>query len=153
MKSLLLSLIVLSAFSAGAVDTGVWYAVTDRGESMKMESVDYLFAADGADVFSVVLKDGSAVEAVKELSFRLDQSSGISAVTVPGKVTVLEAENSVTVTSASGLGRVDIISADGRVVTGADAGGRTSVTLDVSAVATGYYILSAGKSAVKFYKR
>lgn len=60
---------------------------------------------------------------------------------------------SVTVSGDAARGRIAVLSLDGRTLIhhGGDCSG--SVTLDVSSLSSGYYILSVGATATKFYKK
>lgn len=135
----------------------VWQAVTDRGEVIALEAVDYLVADDGADNFSIVLTDGGAVEGVKSLGFEMLVATGLPVGVALDKATVLfedgGAGGSVTVTGVAPLGTVSVLSLDGRVIVSSDAKGRDKVTVDVSALSPGYYLLSAGSTVIKFYKK
>lgn len=135
----------------------IWCAVTDRAENIELSRINCLVAADGSDSFSVLLNDGSAVDNVKSLSFeRLVPTSILP--NLPGyKPEILfDADGvirSVTVSGDASRGRIAVLSLDGRTLIhhGGDCSG--SVTLDVSSLSSGYYILSVGTTATKFYKK
>lgn len=152
----LLALALMCGISLCAAEA-VWQAVTDRGEVIALEAVDYLVADDGADNFSIVLADGGAVEGVKSLGFEMLVATGLPVDVALDKATVLfedgGAGGSVTVTGVAPLGTVSVLSLDGRVIVSSDAKGRDKVTVDVSALSPGYYLLSAGSTVIKFYKK
>ena len=43
--------------------------LTNTGESVKIEQVDYLLAADDLPLFSIILKGGSTIDGVSQVTF------------------------------------------------------------------------------------
>lgn len=135
----------------------IWCAVTDRAESIELSRINCLVAADGEDIFSVLLDDGSTVDDVKSLSFERLVPTSISPVLIGNNPDILfdtdGVTRSVTVTGLAPLDRIAVMSLDGRSLICRDNDGALSVTLDVSGLSSGYYILSVGTTVTKFYKK
>lgn len=134
-----------------------WCAVTDRAQNIELSLINCFVAADGDDSFSMLLNDGNVVDDVKSVSFKRLVSASVLPVQA-GPVTDILFDtdgvvSSVAITGAAGLGKVSVMSLDGRILIARDARDDNAVTLDVSALSSGYYILTVGMTATKFYKK
>ncbi len=150
--TLLLSVVFISA-DIFAVTDAVWCAVTDTGERVKLESIDCLIAVDGADRFALLLKSGTPVENVRYISFEQMLLTSLTTVGDDGDAllgSVVGGE--LTVTALRPIVRLDILSAEGRVIMSRKVSGASSLTIDVTSLLPGCYVLSTGTSSIKFIK-
>lgn len=160
MKRIISSLTLLILFLMPAM-AQTWIGVTERGTSIPLAKISMLTAIDGSDRFTVCLNDGSKVSDVATLSIRKDSSSAITDVIADqsegsGNVTFQypAASRVITVSNPySALQAVNLYSADGRQLRSIDPCGQTQVTVDLTDLAPGVYILSCDSSTFKFIKR
>ncbi len=131
----------------------VWYMDTNTGESIAVDEVDYLLRSDGADDFSVVVKNSNPIVGVSQVTFSKKQSTAVGTERVEA---VRFYPNPVQETLyMSGLpegGLVEIMALDGRVmkrvvVTGPD------LTVSVVDLPQGSYLLKTANTVLKFIKR
>ncbi len=132
-----------------------WYLETDTQASVAMQDVEFLLAADDDTHFSVVAKNDVVYDNVTKATFtKKDTDPGGVQQVGRNQLSVLSTQVQSTL-SISGLhegSTIKISSINGQVVITAHASERET-TIDVSKLAPGYYLLSAGKSTVKFIKR
>ncbi len=153
MKFFLFLILTFSSFLMAVATESRWCAVTDRAESIELSRISFLASHDGADCFSVVLTDGSAVDDVKNLKF---EKVVYSAIMLPGDDLLFDVDGVGGVITLKGVlprSVVSVMSPDGRCMLKSVAGDENVVVLDVSALSSGYYLLSAGGPAIKFYKK
>lgn len=145
----------MCSMAAQAQSTMEWALVEpESGSTVPMSRVGFLLTADDDDTFEVVCNDGTLISGVREVNFKQVDASGIKAVATADGTPAI---------SGGVDGRLRLTGcAEGTVVTVADEGGRTvrrtvadgkALTVDVSALHTGVYILKAGTVCVKFFKK
>ncbi len=157
MKHFLAFILVLGSVSLCMGAEGIWCAVTDKGESLELSRVSCLVAADDADVFSILLVDGSAVDNVKNIEFSKLMPTAVSLPVNKGCDIMFNADGVGNTLKVINLpppcSRVAIMSLDGHCLIEKSVGSGRDVILDVSALSPGYYILSVGSTAIKFCKK
>lgn len=140
---------------AHADDELVWALVEPAsGQTVPMSNVAFLLASDYADTFSVVCGDGTLLSGVTEISFTRTEASGID--NVKGDVTVPTVSGYVAgALIISGVTEGMNISvynyAGAKMMSAVSAAGTN--TIDVSGLRAGVYILTVGKTSVKFTKK
>lgn len=152
MKRLLL--IVAVAFLTGSIPTlaGRYNILTDKGQSVGIDDVAYFFAADNDEEFTIVLKDNSTIPDVLKVNVVEASSTGIAQIEKDSEpVIVGEVGSTLTLSGCDKGIAVDIFGLDGRRYITAVADGE--ITLDVSSLGFGIYVLRAGNTNVKFIKK
>lgn len=144
--------IAVTAMVFAQEQTKEWSMKTNTGESVKMTDVDYLLAADDANLFTVVLKNGGIIDAVSEVTFT--DVTAITNVVADGGLSLFPnpVKNSLTLTGAAEGSEIFILSLDGAVVKSALVTGN-SITIDVADLPQGFYLLKSAYSTVKFMKK
>lgn len=152
-KRFLFSIVCL-AFVTFAWADDAWRMTTDKGGSYDISDVSFFMAVDNSEKFSIVMKDGSAVDDVESVSF-VNSASDVKAVAsaANGKLRVQQADRTVIVSGLAANATVEVCGLNGITVLPAmkALGGRA--VLDVSSLPTGAYILRVGDTAVKFLKK
>lgn len=150
-KKLFILLVMLVAISAKAEEM-VWVLQTDTEEKTEIADIDYMLAADSEKEFSIILKNGATIDGVKKATFSL-----ISAVDDIVKSSALKlfpnpvAESLILSGCRQGM-NIAILSLDGKTVKQAVAHGE-NLTIDVSNLSSGYYLLQTEQSTIKFIKK
>lgn len=153
-KTLLLSAL-LSGWTlfAGAENTPVWHLTTDTEQSVPMTEVDFLLAADETEYFSVVLKDGSQIDQVKQVVFEKKQATGLEEETRDRKPALYPtiARSQLTLTGCQNGTRIRILSINGTLCR------EMTVTeqethIGVEDLTPGQYLLQAGNNTLQFIK-
>ncbi|MBR6750518.1 MAG: T9SS type A sorting domain-containing protein [Bacteroidaceae bacterium] len=150
--SILIFMMALMSFAFAQEEAKEWFMLTNTGETVKMVDVDYLLAADDCNQFSVVMKGGTTIDNVSKVTF-----SDVTAVTLvvadeglslfPNPVS-----RTLTITGATAGSEVQVLSLDGKQVISTIMNDNT-VTIDVAALPSGYYLLKSQNSVVKFIKK
>lgn len=150
-KILTILLFFISALVVNAEEQ-VWTLTTDGGQQIAVADVDYLIASDNSKEFSVVLKGGSTIDAVKEVSFML--TSGVEVVEIEDALKMYPnpVESVFNLSGCKTGMNINILSLDGKllkcIVVESD-----NTTVDVTDLAPGYYLLSTDCSTIKFIKK
>lgn len=144
--------IAVTAMVFAQEQTQEWSMKTNTGESVKMNDVDYLLAADDANLFTVVLKKGGTIDAVSEVTFT--DVTAITNVVADGGLSLFPnpVKNSLTLTGEAEGSEIFILSLDGAVVKSTLVTGN-SITIDVADLPQGFYLLKSAYSTVKFMKK
>lgn len=151
MRKILISL--LAIFFALQVNAQKeWHMLTDAEQKIAIVNVDYLLAADNDNEFCVVCKDGSKVEGVTSISF--EYCSSVK--TIDKNMTLQLFPNPVVETlnltgCKEGLS-INILSLDGRILKTVVAQ-QSGTAIDVSDLASGYYLLQTPNTTIKFIKK
>ncbi len=149
-KFLLGALLFVGALSANAELQ--WVLVTDAGTQIPMSQIECLMAADDAQTFSVLKNDATVVSDVTSVSFLQTTNTGVETISTesvavfPDMVT-----NSILILGAQGK-KVNVYSTDGGLRLSTPLS-EESTRLDVSSLSAGTYILSVGKTSIKFIKK
>lgn len=142
----------ISVLAFAQEQTKEWSMQTNTGVSIKVIDVDYLLAADDANLFSVVLKSGGTVDGVSKVTFT--DATAVTEVVADGGLALFPnpVKNSLTLTGAVVGSEVCILSLDGAVVKSAVVSDKT-ITIDVAELPQGLYLLKSSYSTVKFMKK
>lgn len=132
--------------------TKEWSMQTNTGVSIKMTEVDYLLAADDANLFSVVMKNGNRVDGVSRVTF--SDASAVTDIVADNGLSLFPnpVRNTLTLTGATIGSEVYILSLDGAVVKSVVVT-ENSTTIDVATLPQGMYLLKSAYSTVKFVKK
>lgn len=154
MRKILFTVLAFLAVGAASADEKTLYLKTDTQVVIPVDNVDYLVAADDDDLFTVVVKNGQPVANVTSVKV-VDSATGIE--TVDGgetKNVVLptKASNSLQLSGLRAGTRVDIYSADGKLVKNITSTGG-ELTIGVADLAAGTYVMKTKDSEVKFVKQ
>ena len=153
-----LALAAAVALTAGTtmMAEDVWYLETDTQQSIPMEDVSFLLAADDDEHFSVVTTGSGTIDGVTRATFALRTVSGVERhIAADGdKLSVFptSASSTLEVSGCRAGSKISVTSLTGQVVMGATATDGTA-TIDVSRLSTGCYILTVDGRSVKFIKR
>ena len=153
MRNILMGISLLCATAANAADLK-WAMTTQDGQSVFMNQVGYILYTDGSSTMSIVKTDNSTIEDVTKVSFAKLDATGITNVVANNGISLLSrvVEGSITITGCKEGQTVTVVSAGGAVkVQTVTRGDHTNV--DVSRLASGVYMLSVGKTTVKFIKK
>ncbi len=152
-RMLLIGGMVGLSFAANAEAT--WHLETDTQASIPMQDVEFLLAADDDTHFSVVAKNDVVYGNVTKATFtKKDTDPGGVQQVGRNQLVVFptQVHSSLSISGLHESSTIKISSINGQVVITAHAS-EGETTIDVSKLAPGYYLLSAGKSTVKFIKR
>lgn len=134
----------------------VWYLETDTQQSIPMEDVSFLLAADDDEHFSVVTNGSGTIDGVTRATFALRTVSGVEQHLAAdgGELSVFPtaASSTLDVSGCRAGSKILVTSLTGQVVMTAKAADGNA-TIDVSRLSAGCYILTVGNSSVKFIKR
>ena len=153
MRNFFLAFVLLCTTAVNAADLK-WALTTQDGKTVFMNQVGYILYTDGSSTMSIVKTDNSTIEDVTKVSFAKLDATGISNVVAKDGISLLSrvVEGSLTVTGCKEGQTVTVVSAGGAVkVQTVTSGDHTDV--DVSRLASGVYMLSVGKTTVKFIKK
>ena len=153
MKKILLGIMLLLTATAAKAELQ-WMLVTDSGTQIPVAQVQCLVAADDAQTFSVLMKDGQgeAVTGVKSATFTQSPTTGVSTFNADGFSAIPDMiSKSIIITGAQGQS-AHIYSTDGKAILSAILHSQ-SQTIDVAGLPSGTYILTVGKASVKFIKK
>lgn len=152
MKQLLSLLIVLCSTIVLNAQVKEWSLKTDTGESVNLSEVDYLLAADEYRLFSVVLKGGATIDNVSQATFsdissvyQVKADEGLSLFPNPVRATL-------NISGCQQGSTVAVLSLDGQLLISTVASAH-SLTIDVSNLPQGTYLLKTDHSVVKFIKK
>lgn len=158
MKKRLLFVFVacLSTVCVQAEETdAVWCAVTNYETYVPLSEIDYMLFPDDRALFTIVRKDGRVSEDVAQITF--GKYSISSELVLNGEKTQVSLYPNPVVRQLTLQGlkpdtKVRIVSAAGDVVRESVVEG-TTMTIDVSSLPTGLYLLQTESSTLKFIKR
>lgn len=138
-----LILILMLVISVAKAEERVWCLITDNGESVAMNEVFCLAAADDDSTFAVILIDGSAINGVRRAHFDLEIPTGLT------KPSIVVAKDFLHLMNAPAGSTVSIYSIDGKLMLQA----KSDEEIDVSTLpAHTYYIIRLGQTSFKFRK-
>lgn len=131
----------------------VWYMDTNTGESVAMDEVDYLLRSDGADDFSIVVKNGNPIVGVSQVTFSKKQSTAVGTERVEAvRFYPNPVQESLNMSGLSAGSRVEVVALDGRVLKRVEATG-SDLTVSVADLPQGSYLLKTANTVLKFIKR
>ncbi len=156
MRKLLLTLAALYALGGAAQTESAVWAIQDPsgGTVVPVGSVGFLLSSDNQDTFSIICKDGTLVDGLSTVNIVKTTPTGIGSAAVPAATPQLSGSvaGRLSLTGCRAGTRVAVYDAAGRAVLATVAAdGRAD--LDVSALASGLYVLKAGDTAIKFIKK
>lgn len=126
-----------------------WTLVTDQGQQIPVEHIDYILAADDDDTFAIVTTDGTVTAEVLSATFA-PSASDISEVRADSQP-LLQANGRVELSHLTPGETVSLLSADGTPVLRRVAE-KSCLTIDLSPLEPGIYLLSTRRSTVKLHK-
>lgn len=152
MKQLLSMLIVVCCAMTINAQVKEWSMKTDTGVSVNLSEVDYLLAADDSRQFSIILKNGATIDNVNEATFseatsiyQIKADDGLSLFPNPVRATL-------NISGCQQGSTVAVLSLDGQLLISTVASAH-SLTIDVSNLPQGTYLLKTDHSVVKFIKK
>ncbi|MBR6758662.1 MAG: T9SS type A sorting domain-containing protein [Bacteroidaceae bacterium] len=153
MKRLLIFLFVATMMlPAIAQEQREWAMLTNTGESVKIEQVDYLLAADDLPLFSIILKGGSTIDGVSQVTF--SDVTSVNTVEVREQISLFPnpVQEYLNITGCTPGCDIYIVSIDGKVVLTHHVNG-DNATISVADLQKGYYLLQTPHSTLKFIKK
>ena len=128
--------------------------VSDGGTKVIMSRVGFLLASDNADTFSIVCNDGGLYNDVTSVSFKQLDASGIETVKSDNTISLYSnpVNNSFTIMGCLDGTMVVVFSIDGKILNSKSLSNKDN-TIQVGNLPTGTYILKAGKTSIKFFKK
>lgn len=146
------ALLTAGSLWATPPETEEWFMHTDTDHELQMYHVTCLLAPDGAETFAVLMDDNTLYDGVSKVTFARSVPAGIDNVASDKEISVLTdmATNSLSVTGAQGK-TADIFDANGRLLIKQSLSATDKI--DVSALASGMYMLKIGGATVKFIKK
>lgn len=152
MKKFLLSLFSLCSLCALFAEELVMTIVTDNGHSAPVSNVSFLLAADNDEEFGVILKEGDPIYNVKTATFEM-KSAGVDDVLADGDVLrILSVSTELSLAGVQEGSDILIFNEAGALVKSVRAEA-SAITINISDLAAGCYILNASGSSVKFIKK
>ena len=133
----------------------VWCAVTNYETCVPLSEIDYMLFPDDRALFTIVRKDGRVSEDVARVTFGKYMISSEPVLNGEKTQVSLYPNPVVRQLTLQGLKtdtKVRIVSAAGDVVRESVAEG-TAMTIDVSSLPTGMYLLQTESSTLKFIKQ
>ena len=152
MRKLLLLFMSFFSLTCLYAEENVWVLQTDTQVNVPVDEVDYLLAADDDALFAVVLKSGEMYDGVKKAVFT--QTSAISQTLQPTGMRVLSrsVQGQLSLSGVASGTTVQVYAVDGTCLVSQTATGAT-ITLDVTSLTPGCYLLKSGHSVIKFVKK
>lgn len=155
-KLLLVFVACLFAVCIRAEETdAVWCAVTNYETYVPLSEIDYMLFPDDKASFAIVRKDGRVLEDVAQITFGKYMISSEPVLNGEKTQVSLYPNPVVRQLTLQGLKtdtKVRIVSSAGDVVRETVAEG-TTMTLDVSSLPSGIYLLQTESSTLKFIKQ
>lgn len=151
---LMLVVFLLTAPCGMRADEGQWYLKTNTGKQIALADVSFLLMADGTKTFSVANKLNVAINDVRCVTFEKVVGTGIVSAASDSSVCMYPnpVMSSLTLSGLhSGTG-ILILSASGAVVKSVKSASQ-SVSIDVSSLSAGMYLIHAAGATFKFIKR
>lgn len=132
---------------------GSWSVKTNTGTSYSVENVSFFMATDNSKLFSIVMKDGTTVDGIESVSFTNSTLSVSSASTGNGNALGFRQVNhTVVINGLEANAIVEVYGVNGSAVLPAVKSTDGKVTINVTSLSAGTYILRTGDTAIKFIK-
>ncbi len=154
-RRLAVGLAVACSLPMAAQEKKTWALTdTESGQTVELDKVAFLLAADDADAFSVVCSNGVVMSGVRTATFKQQSQSGIATVAAKdGEPTLtMSVAGSLRLSGCANGMDINVYSADGRLELSAKATG-TDMSIDVARLPHGVHVLKAGGAAIKFNKK
>lgn len=146
----IISLAVAAFFATvAAMAQSHWSLVTDQGLQIPVEHIDYILAADDDDTFAIVTTDGTVTADVLSATFA-PSASDISQVQADSQPR-FQAHGRLELGNLTPGETVSLLTPDGTPVLRCVAECR-DLTIDISHLEPGIYLLSTSRSTVKLHK-
>lgn len=151
--SLFLSGLFLSCSSAFANGHELWFLVTDTQQRIELSRVVSFVAVDDSRSFSVLLDDNSSIQDVQSVTFELQGSSGVEAISDSRPELIFEGVSTIRISNidTSAVDVIRIFDLSGRCVISQAALNGDNI-LDVASLGRGTYIVTVGSVSFKFIK-
>ena len=154
MRKLILSLVLMACVVSAHADNEVWCMVTQSDQAIAMSEVHYLLSlGDDSEVFTIVCHDGSTIENVTKVTFSQTIPTGISSpVTHETALLSRVVGNTLVLLGCAEGTAISIVDLSGKTALQTAAQSRQT-TIDISALASGVYVLRVGETNLKFLKQ
>lgn len=154
MRKLILSLVLMACVVSARADNEVWCMVTQSDQAIAMSQVHYLLSlGDDSEVFTIVCHDGSVIENVTKVTFSQTIPTGISSpVTHETALLSRVVGNTLVLLGCAEGTAICIVDLSGKTALQTAAQSRQT-TIDISALASGVYVLRVGETNLKFLKQ
>lgn len=134
-----------------------WCVVDMAAPAVPLATVDnvcFLLAADDAPTLTVVCRDGQLIGGVESVGFRQLDVTGVSAPKADGEIQLVGApvSESISILGCAEGAEVCIYDLAGHQLKAVTATG-SQLTIPVSDLKSGVYLLKAGKVTIKFARR
>ncbi len=154
MRKLILSLVLMACVVSARADNEVWCMVTQSDQAIAMSEVHYLLSlGDDSEVFTIVCHDGSTIENVTKVTFSQTIPTAISSpVTHETALLSRVVGNTLVLLGCDAGAAISIVDLSGKTALQTAAQSRQT-TIDISALASGVYVLRVGETNLKFLKQ
>ncbi|MCR5077530.1 MAG: T9SS type A sorting domain-containing protein [Prevotella sp.] len=152
MRKFLLGTLLLTATLSAKAGDGKWILITNSNQSAALENVSYLLAADNDTQFSIILKEGEPISGVESISFKETGTDGISTIKATQQPKMVVANGTLSLSLIDSNTDVAIYDLAGSPQPAKVSRGN-GITIDISSLPEGIYILKTGKQQLKFIKR
>lgn len=153
-KCILLMVLWLFGSLSMSADDAKWLLVTNDGTKIEMDLVGSFVLSDQSDAFDVLNKEGNVLAAkVKKATFEYyDSSTDIKSLNVAKQSSLLSYSVDKQLTIIGAANEAQVFSSAGALVTSARSKAGT-ITIDVSHLPQGVYMVRTGKQTFKFTKK
>lgn len=153
MKQIFLLASLFLTVTVANAQNQVWGLQTDKGIEVPLGNVDFLLAADNDTQFSIVLKEGTAIDSVQVAYVKMITEAGIAGQNISDTTpSLLMVGEKLIVSGGDKAADVAVYGIDGARQGVSVLHGNTT-TVDVSRLPQGTYVLKVGTRAVKFMKK
>src|SRR5574344_2283264 len=155
-KILLISLLLFLVGMPGTVNADglVWCLVTNTGKTVALKNVSYLLSADDSKTFSIVETSGATINQVSKISFIKDVDTGLKNAKAESDVSInMEpVMNTMTISNLAKGSRISVLSLSGAEIINT-VSKEDAVTVNVSSLTSGIYLLDVNGKSIKFIKK
>ncbi len=152
-KILLIAALVFGALHVSAQDSS-WYLSTDNGQKVALANVSFFLAADNDSLFTIVLKEGDAVEGVRRATVSQGTPTAVSTLRPSTSEVKLSGvvSGELSLSGVDSSAKIEVYSTNGSRQNVSVARGSETV-VNVRSLQPGLYILKVGRQSVKFIKK
>lgn len=138
---------------AAHADDNIWALKTQSGELVRLSDVSYIIEPEGETTFSIVKNNNTAVSGVTSARFVKTSATAIDNVSAgESGLTFSVSGNAITLIGTQAGATAGIYDLAGRAVKNVTTQ-RQQTVISLAGLVSGTYVLSLGKTNVKFIKK